>query len=180
MISDSVPVNADVRRVMYLTSLIIFAVAVIALLGHSVWRMSQRSTAVQRRAAAVFAGRERLTTTEFCELFPVADRSIAARVRDILKDVLIVDTRFIRPEDRLIADLGLGQVDGLDAYHLDGDFKSVYHASVLPLFEGIGDPSIADVVRYLADKKTTNNDMHGRTACGVCRMENQPSVPRDV
>lgn len=145
-----------VRRPMKLALLTIVAVAVIAILGRSVLRMSQRSSAVKNRAAVVFAGRERLSPNEFAELFPAMERTIAARLQEMLKDVLIVDARCVRPEDRLIRDLGLGQVDGLEPYHLDGDAKSEYNISLLPLFEKLIDPSVAEVVQYLASQSTTN------------------------
>ena len=145
---------------MYLATLVIFAGALAVLLGRGVWRMSHRSSAVKRRAATVFEGRQRLTTDEFSELFPDDVRSIATRSRNILKGVLIVDVLFIQPNDRLIADLGLGHVDGLEPYHLDGDVQSEYDVSLLPLFESIPDPSVADVVQYLASQNTTNKAIH--------------------
>ena len=135
------------------------AIVMCALLGRSVWRMSQCGSAVKRRAATVFAGRDRLTPSEFSDLFPASVSPIAKRLHDILKKVLIVDVRFIRPDDRLISDLGLGQVDGLEPYHLDGIVRSEYHASLLPLFEAEGDPSVAEVVDYLASDAATNHAM---------------------
>lgn len=146
--------------VMKLALLTIVAIAMSAILGRSVWRMSQRSSTVKRRAAVVFSGRERLSPNEFGELFPATERTIAARLQEMLTDVLIVDARCVRPEDRLIRDLGLGQADGLEPYHLDGDVKSEYNISLLPLFEKQIDPSVADVVQYLADQNTTNNPMN--------------------
>jgi hypothetical protein len=153
-------VIAAVRREMYLATLIIFAISLAVLIGRGVWRMSQRSSAVKRRAETVFEGRQRLTSDEFSELFPHDARSIATRFRDILKGVLIVDALFIQPNDHLIADLGLGHVDGLEPYHLDGDVQSEYNVSLLPLFESIPDPSVADVVQYLASQNTTNKAIH--------------------
>jgi hypothetical protein len=135
------------------------AIAMCALLGRSVWRMSQRGSAVKRRAATVFAGRERLTPSEFSDLFPASVSPIAKRLHDSLKKVLIVDVRFIRPDDRLISDLGLGQVDGLEPYHLDDIVRSEYRASLLPLLEAEGDPSVAEVVDYLASDAATNHPM---------------------
>ena len=84
------------------------AIVMCALLGRSVWRMSHRGSAVKRRAVTVFAGRDRLTPSEFSDLFPASVSPIAKRLHDLLKKVLIVDVRFIRPDDRLISDLGLG------------------------------------------------------------------------
>ena len=144
---------------MLLALLIAIAIVMLAFLGRSVWRMFQRSSAVKRRAAVVFTGRKRLTSNEFCDLFPAPVRPIAKRLHDILKNVLIVDVRFIRPEDRLISDLGLGQVDGLEPYHLDGIVRSEYRASLLPLFDAEGDPSVAEVVDYLASDAVTNQPM---------------------
>jgi hypothetical protein len=146
---------------MLLPLFIAIAIVMFALLGRSVWRMSQRSSAVKRRATVVFTGRDRLTSNEFSDLFPASVRPIAKRLQDILKNVLIVDVGFIRPEDRLISDLGLGQVDGLEPYHLDGDVNSEFHVSLLPLFETTADSSVAEVVEYLADKTTTKSGKGG-------------------
>ena len=145
---------------MYLATSIILAISFAVLLGRGVWRLSQRITAVKRRAATVFEGRQRLTSDEFSELFPDNVRTIAVRFRDILKGVLIVDARFVQPNDHLVADLGLGQVDGLEPYHLDGDVQLEYNLSLLPLFETLPDPSVADVVQYLANQNTTNKAIH--------------------
>lgn len=142
-----------------LALLAIVAIVMIAILGCGVWRMSQRSSAVKERAAIVFAGRESLSRNEFAALFPTTARPIAARFQKMLAGVLIVDAQLVRPEDRLISDLGLGHVDGLDAYHLDGDVKSEYNISLMPLFDKSDDPSVGDVVHFLADKYTTNHPM---------------------
>ncbi len=139
-----------------LALLTVVAIAMIAILGRSVWRMSQRSSAVKERAAIVFAGRKSLSPNEFAALFPATARPIASRFQRMLAGVLIVDAQLVRPEDRLISDLGLGHVDGLEAYHLDGDVKSEYNISLMPLFDKLDDPSVADVVQFLAGKNTTN------------------------
>ncbi|MFO0912061.1 MAG: hypothetical protein U0795_03830 [Pirellulales bacterium] len=135
--------------------LIVVAIVLLGLAARGTWRMSQRSRGVKQRATAVFAGRRHLDSDEFRELFPEAARPIAGRLRDMLKDILIVDVRFIRPEDRLIADLGLGQVDGLDGNVLDCDTRSEWQVSIFPLFENSSDPTVAEVVSFLFDRSTT-------------------------
>jgi acyl carrier protein len=161
-------VIVNVRRTMKFALLCVVTFAMIAIIGRSVWRMSQRSSAVKDRAATVFAGRSSLSRNEFAALFPTTTRSIAARLQEMLAGVLIVDAKLVRPEDRLISDLGLGHVDGLDAYHLDGDVKSEYNISLLPLFEELGDPSVADVVQYVAKESTTNNPMDRSGGSAAC------------
>jgi hypothetical protein len=158
---------------MLLALLITLAIVMTAILGRSVWSMSRRSSAVKRRAAVVFAGREPLASTGFGALFPASVQSIAKRLHDILQNVLIVDVRFVRPQDRLISDLGLGQVDGLEPYHLNGYVESEYRTSLLPLFETTPDPSVADVVQYLAEKTTTTNAT--QPSRGVGRFKSFPS-----
>lgn len=152
---------------MKIALLTIFAIAMISILGRSVWRMSQRSAAVKSRAAIVFAGRRRLSPNEFSHLFPATSQPIAEKVRELLADVLIVDAQLVRPGDRLMSDLGLGHVDGLEPYHLDGDVKSEYNVSLLPLFEKSNDPSVVDVVQYLADTSPTNNPINPSGGSGV-------------
>jgi len=151
---------------MYLTLVGIVIVAVACYLGRGIWHMSQRSSAVKRRAAEVFSGRALLTVDQFSELFPTDLRQVAGTIREILEGVLIVDVRCVRPQDRLIADLGLGHVDGLDAYHLDGDVESRYRLSILGLFESTGDPTVDDVVRYVAQRITTNQAVNPRGGSG--------------
>jgi hypothetical protein len=64
------PVTGSVRRTMKLALLCVVAFAMIAIIGRSVWRMSQRSSAVKDRAAIAFAGRSSLSPNEFAALFP--------------------------------------------------------------------------------------------------------------
>jgi hypothetical protein len=85
-------------------------------LGRDVWRMSRRSAAVKRRANAVMLGRQDLTAQGFARtFFPSSQQGIAATVSEVLAGVLIVDVARVQPDDRLVGDLGMGQVDGLVA-----------------------------------------------------------------
>ncbi len=55
-------------------------------------RRSRRSSAVQRRASQVMAGRQSLTHSEFASQFPPPDEAeIASRLHEMLEKILIVD-----------------------------------------------------------------------------------------
>lgn len=112
------------------------------ILGPSIWRMSRRSAAVRHRAESVMHGREPMTPQQFAEwFFPQGERVVAAGVREALANVLIVDAARVSPNDYLVGDLGLGQVDGLEPHHLDSELRTRFGISVLSLFER-GDPSV--------------------------------------
>ena len=88
----------------------------------STMRMSRRSTAVQRHAGELMAGRTALTHSEFgSRFFPPDQAETASRLREILARILILDVTRVHPDDRLIEDLGLGQVDGLAPNFLEFD-----------------------------------------------------------
>ena len=115
----------------------------------SVARMARRSTGVKRRAKEVMRDRRAVSPSEFgSEFFPKDQAEIACRLRDILKKVLIVDASRIRPDDRLIEDLGLGQVDGLDPNWLECDIEESFGANLKPSWPSI--KTVRDLVTYVA------------------------------
>jgi acyl carrier protein len=129
-----------------------FLVVVLLCVMPSVIRMSRRSAAVQKRAKEVMRDRRAMSSSEFgSAFFPHDQAEITARVRDILKDVLIVDISRIHPDDRLVEDLGLGQVNGLDAEFLAADLEHKLgvrlsaDAPILPL----PGKTVRDLVTYV-------------------------------
>ena len=115
----------------------------------SVVRMLRRSTAVKRRAKAIMRDRRAMSPLEFgSEFFPKDQVEIACRLRDILKKVLIVDASRIHPDDRLIEDLGLGQVDGLDPNWLERDIEESFGVSLKPNWSSI--KTVRELVIYVA------------------------------
>ena len=147
----------------------IFLLGIIALfsilLGPGIWRMSRRSAAVKRRANAIMLGRRGLTAHEFAtRFFPSSQQAIAATVSEVLAGVLIVDVARVWPDDRLVGDLGMGQVDGLDAYHFDGELRTRFGISVLDVFK-TEDPSVREVIECIS-RRLPNCDpaVHGRPA----------------
>src|SRR5207247_533509 len=126
------------------------------LLGPRIWRMSRRSSAVQRHANAIMLGREHLTPQQFADkFFPFPQHAIAARVREVLGNVLIVDAATVWPDDKLAGELGLGQVDGLEPNHLDGELRARFGISVLGVFER-GDPSVREVIEFICRHLSPN------------------------
>lgn len=141
---------------MYWIFLIGIIVLFSVLLGRGISRMSRRSAAVKRRANAIMVGRQQLTAQEFAmKFFPSPQHAIAATVWDILAGVLIVDVTRMWPDDRLVADLGLGHVDGLDVYHFDGDLQTHFGISVLDVFK-TKDPSVREVIEYISEGVAPN------------------------
>ena len=77
---------------------------------------------------------------------------------------MIVDVARVQPDDRLVGDLGMGQVDGLDAHHFDGDLRTRFGVSVLGLFKE-GDPSVREVIEYISGRLPDYDPaVHGRPA----------------
>lgn len=132
-------------------------------LGRDVWRMSRRNAAVKRRANAVMLGPQDLTAQEFARtFFPSSQQGIAVTVSEVLAGVLIVDVARVQPDDRLVGDLGMGQVDGLDAHHFDDDLRTRFGVSVLGLFKE-GDPSVREVIEYISGRLPDYDPaVHGR------------------
>ncbi len=118
----------------------------------SVVRMSRRSAAVQRRAKEIMRGRRALSSPEFGSVFfPEHQAEIAARMRNILKDVLIVDVSRIHADDRLIEDLGLGQVNGLDFEFLEFDVEQNFGVTLRSAWPSI--KTVRDIVTYVGDHR---------------------------
>ncbi len=119
----------------------------------SVVRMSRRSSAVKRRAAEVMNGRKRHSSQEFARsFFPDSQQEPARRVHEVLRRVLIVDVARIQPDDHLVGDLGLGQVDGLEPEHLSCDCEQRFGVPVLSLFSD-QDPTVRQLVEFVAESK---------------------------
>lgn len=114
--------------------------------------MSRRSSAVQRHAKEIMRNRASLSSSEFgSTFFPQHQTEIAAQIRDILERVLIVDVSRIEADDKLIEDLGLGVVDGLDANFVEFDIHQKLHVSLRPAWPQI--KTVRDVVTYVSDHR---------------------------
>ncbi len=97
----------------------------------SVVRMSRRSSAVKRHAEELMKDRPPLSSSEFgCAYFPPKHQKVAPRIRDILGRVLIVDVNRVGADDRLIEDLGLGVVNGMDADFVELDIDRELHVDI--------------------------------------------------
>ena len=135
---------------------ILFYLAIVAVFGlflctviPSIMRMSRRSAAVQKHAKEIMQDRCVLSPAEFgSEFFPPEQSPIATRLREILKDVLIVDVSRMHPDDRLIEDLGLGQVAGLDSNFLEENIKREFSVSLRPVWSSI--KTVRDLVTYVS------------------------------
>lgn len=115
----------------------------------SVVRMSRRSSAVQKRAKEIMRDRRAMSPLEFgSEFFAGNQAEAASRIYDILKKVLIVDVSRIRPDDRLVQDLGLAQVDGLDPNFLELDIKDSFGVSIRAAWPSI--KTVRDLVTYVS------------------------------
>ncbi len=114
----------------------------------SMVRMSRRSSAVKRRAEQVMSGRPSVNRSDFgSHLFPHHEAEIASCVHEMLEKVLIVDVSRIRPDDKLIEDLGLGQIDGLAPNVLELDVKDAFGVDLRPVWRtGV---TLRDLVHYI-------------------------------
>jgi len=66
---------------------------------------------------SLMAGRKAYAPQEFAErYFPADQVKIAARIRCLLTNYVSVDLARLRPDDRLVQDLGIGQLDGLNPH----------------------------------------------------------------
>jgi acyl carrier protein len=116
----------------------------------SVVRMSGRSSAVQRRAKEIMRGRRAMSSSEFgSAFFPDHEAGIAARLREVLKVILIVDVCRIHPDDLLMDDLGLGQVDGLDPNVLEFEVQQSFGVNLRPAWPSI--KTVRDLVTYVSN-----------------------------
>jgi acyl carrier protein len=120
----------------------------IGLFLYVVMPMSRRSRAVQRRAAEVLHDRPSLSAEEFGQtLFPPEQSAIATWLRKTLEEILIVDASRIRPDDRLIDDLGFGQVDGMDPNFLEFEVEREYGVKLRPAWASV--KTGRDLVTYI-------------------------------
>ncbi len=115
----------------------------------SVARMARQSASVKRQANEIMGERQPLSPVQFgSEFFPKEQVDVASRLLDILRKVLIVDVSRIHPDDRLVEDLGLGQVDGLDPNWLACDIKDSFGVSLEPGWASI--KTVRDLVTYVS------------------------------
>ena len=81
------------------------------------------------------------------QFFPNHEAEIASRLHEMLETILIVDVARIRPDDRLIEDLGLGQVNGLDPDFLELDVKHAFGVDLRPMWRmGV---TVRELVHYV-------------------------------
>lgn len=129
----------------------IIIVALFAILVPSIVRMSRRSTAIQKHAAQIMTGRSPLTHEQFgVQFFASAQATIATKLREMLAKSLIVDARRIHPDDRLIEDLGFGQMDGLDGNVLEFDVEREFGVSLRPGWPDFR--TVRDLVTYVSTR----------------------------
>ena len=115
-------------------------------------RMSRESTRIQNHAKQIMAGREALSPDEFAGAhFLLAERPIAAKIQTFLAEILIVDASRIHPDDRLVEDLGFGQIDGLDPNFLGFDVEREFGVSLSP--GGASIKTVRDLVKYIFQQR---------------------------
>jgi acyl carrier protein len=131
----------------FIATLLITVVLVLCVV---VAKSHYRKELIKQAVAAHLSGREPLTPKEFAEsFFSVAQQPIAEFVIEAFQRSLIFDTARIRPDDRLIADLRLGQIDGLEPNEIDAAIKKRFGCSMVPSFAE-NDPSVRELVDFVA------------------------------
>jgi acyl carrier protein len=110
---------------------------------------------VKKRAREIMAGREPMTPEQFAAaFFEPPQRAVAALVVEILRRNLIVDVKRIRPDDRLVGDLGLARVDCMDVNFLIQDLTKQFGGSAVPLFID-RDPSVGELIDFCSKKSSS-------------------------
>jgi acyl carrier protein len=123
----------------------------------SVIRMSRRSTAVQKRAKEVMRNRRSLSAEAFAlEFFPQNQSATAARLRQMLENIVIVDASRIHPDDQLIEDLGFGQVNGLDPNFLELDVEREFGVNLKSAWSSL--KTVRDLVTYISEVRSQRSD----------------------
>jgi acyl carrier protein len=98
--------------------------------------------------------RKPLTSEQFgADFFLPEQMSIATGLRNILATILIIDVTRIYPDDRLIEDLGLGQVDGMDGNWLEFDIRDIFGVDLVPGWDAI--KTVRDLVEYVSSQCPT-------------------------
>jgi acyl carrier protein len=125
----------------------LFALASVAGVAYAV----QDSDAAKRRLAEEhLAGREPLSDQEFGEKFFSADRaSIASRTRAILASHLPLDLSRMRPDDRLVADLRMEELDSFATVEFLLEVEEEFGIRV-PDEEAERMRTLGDLVEYVA------------------------------
>lgn len=100
-----------------------------------------------RKLGALLSGRPPLDDEAFAKLFP-GGGDVAVTVRQQLKPYVRGDIRCILPGDRIVADLGVGAMDGLDVDEFLHALETAF-AIRIPAGEAERARSVADVVNLV-------------------------------
>ena len=116
--------------------------------------MARRSAVVKRRAKLVMAGREPINPEQFANGFaPSVQRNAALGLREATAHILIVDVAKIRQDDRLVGDLGFGQINAMDIDFLDHDLRERFGVAVAAVFID-HDPTVRELVELCSSAAT--------------------------
>jgi len=120
---------------------------VLLVAGACAWQEGQKNRC---RVVAFLAGRESLGDDEFARRFFSSEKAdIAVRLRSILRPYLRCNLGCIHADDQLIADLGLGADDGLDAVEVVKEIERAY-GIVITDEAATEMRTLRDVVDYVA------------------------------
>jgi len=125
--------------------IVILIVGVIVLIGLVVVHFS-----VRRKASRAVAGRNPLNDEQFAALFPLsAEAHVASKVRSALAPYVKVPVELVRPDDRLVADLCLGDA-GID--EPESFLEQVVRATgvVIPPEVAAKALTLRDIIQYVA------------------------------
>lgn len=112
--------------------------------------MHYRIQPIKQAVAAHLSGRDSLSSRQFAEsFFSVDQQPIAMFVIETFRESLIFDTSRMRPDDRLFADLRVGQIDGLEPNEIDFAIKERFGCSMVPTFVG-KDPSVRELIDFIS------------------------------
>lgn len=109
---------------------------------------------------SLMAGREAYAPQEFAErYFPAKQVKIAAQIHCLLANYVPVDLARLRPDDRLVQDLGIGQLDGLEPTFLVQDVQRAFGISI-PDAEAEQLLTVRQLVSYIAQSQRAEQARH--------------------
>ena len=104
----------------------------------------------KQKIRRLLSGKQKYSPQEFGEHYFTAEQAeIAIRFRELLSKYVPADLASLRPDDRVVQDLGIGQVDGLEPTFLIQDMEKAFGISI-PDAEAEHLLTVGQFVSYIA------------------------------
>ena len=130
--------------------LVVFLAALVIIIVRGVWPMHVRRKRQLEVAQNLFTNRAPMTSPGFAStFFRDLTADVPIQLRRLLEHELGFDLARLRPDDRLVADLGLGTVDGLQSFHFAHDVEEQFSVT-FPEHAWNDILTFSDLVTYIA------------------------------